>query len=99
MYVQKIEKANTNLPRSCKWLEFTTFRYPADFRLAAIQVMVARAVTHQLANTYQPNMVENQCVSMLITQSHAAIDELTPKMIRNTVETTRFLYQYSVEGS
>src|SRR5688572_15724596 len=99
MYVQKIENANMNLPRSCKWFEFTTFKYPASFNETAIQVITASPVTHQLANTYHPNIVLNQCVSILITQSHAAIDELTPKKMRNTVDNTTFLRQKEVEPS
>src|SRR6187551_1842352 len=58
--------------------------------------MAARPVTHQLAKTYQPNMVENQCVSMLITQSHAHTDELTAKKIRKYADVTRVLDQYDV---
>src|ERR671913_43340 len=63
-----------------------------------MSVITASPVTHQLAKTYHPNIVLNQCVSMLITQSHAAIEELTPKKIRNTVESTTFFFQKEVEG-
>jgi dihydroneopterin aldolase len=35
------------------------------------------AVTNMPAKVYHPNRVENQCVSIDITQSHALVDEVT----------------------
>src|SRR5687768_2723533 len=61
-----------------------------------MNVMNARAVTHQLANIYQPNMVLNQCVSMLMIQSQADTEELTAKNNRNQVERPLALSQYFV---
>src|SRR5690348_7028986 len=64
-----------------------------------MRVITAKPVTHQLANTYQPNMVLNQWVSMLITQSQAAMEELAPKNTRNQAERPRLLYHQDVPPS
>jgi hypothetical protein len=55
------------------------FQIPGIFQANYHKVINASAVTHQLANIYQPNMVLNQCVSILIIQSHADTEELTAK--------------------
>src|SRR5690606_6471979 len=81
------------------WFALMIFRYPALFRYATISVMNARPVTHQLEKTYQPNIVLNQCVSMLMIQSHAATEELTAKNTRNQADSERLRNQYDVEGS
>ena len=64
-----------------------------------IKVISARVVTHQLAKTYQPNMVLNQCVSIDITQSQAAMEEVTAKIIKNTADSFLILYQEAVPPS
>ena len=62
-------------------------------------VIKARAETHQLAKTYHPNMVLNQCVSIDITQSQAAMDEVIAKITKNTADNFLILYQEAVPPS
>src|SRR5260221_2918672 len=64
-----------------------------------INVITDKPVTHQLAKIYQPNIVLNQCVSILITQSQAETEDDTAKIIRKMAESLRAAYQCSVEPS
>src|SRR5919112_1028930 len=89
-------KPNMSLPRSCKWFEVKARRYPACFRKMAARAMAAMPDTHHEANTYQPNMVLNQCVSTDITQSQADIDDVTAYNTRNKAEALMLRWNHTV---
>ena len=61
-----------------------------------IKVIADKPATNQDANTYHPNSVENQCVSIDITQSQAAIEEDTAKKIKKNADQLLILYQEEV---
>src|SRR6267154_950179 len=64
-----------------------------------MSVITDKPVTHQLANIYHPNMVLNQCVSMLMIQSQADTEDETANIIRKIAESLRAVYQCSIEPS
>ena len=57
---------------------------PGKLVIAAIK---AQAVTKKEAREYHPKSVLNQCVSIDIVQSHAAVEEVTPKKRTNITAT------------
>src|SRR5690606_6206658 len=94
-YVQKMEKPNINLPKSCKWFSLTQAIYPAFLTRIKITVIAQRPLTHIAAKLYQPNMVENQCASKDITVSKDQIGVVKPKITKKIADNLKlFLYEF-----
>src|SRR5690554_707339 len=87
-YVQKIDNPNIYLAKSCICEVLTKSKYPLFLRYNVIIAIIEIAVTKNEANTYQPNKVEYQCVSIDMIQSQDIIDSV---MIKNTKYTAASL--------
>ena len=69
-----MENANMNFPRSCKCSSFVSSRYPWFFRYITNMAINEQPATNVLAHVYQLYIVEYQCASILISQSHGMVD-------------------------
>src|SRR5690554_4919761 len=72
---------------------FTNSKYPLFFRYSEASAMMVTAVTKNEANTYHPNKVEYQCVSIDMIQSHDMIDSVTIKNTKYKAASLKFFLQ------
>src|SRR5680860_899640 len=84
-YVQKILKANINLPRSCKWLSFTKGKRPFPFKNTVTMAIVVMADTNIEAKMYHANRALYQCGVSDMNQSQ---DMVASVVIKNTKKKT-----------